>query len=61
MCQTLSSYDTNTVQTVLSSELLEAGVNPEEVSVVGLLELKSRGKTFHIKEQEATRGSWQRY
>ncbi|CAK9002660.1 Uncharacterized protein SCF082_LOCUS7434 [Durusdinium trenchii] len=35
VCQTLSSYDTNTVQTVLSSELLEAGVNPEEVSVVG--------------------------
>ena len=37
MCQSLSAYDTNTVQTVLSSELLEAGINPEDVSVVGPL------------------------
>ncbi|CAK9002616.1 Uncharacterized protein SCF082_LOCUS7418 [Durusdinium trenchii] len=35
VCQSLSAYDTNTVQTVLSSELLEAGINPEDVSVVG--------------------------
>ncbi|CAK9002612.1 unnamed protein product [Durusdinium trenchii] len=35
ICQTLSGYNANTVQTVLSSELESAGIPPQAVSVIG--------------------------
>ena len=38
VCQTLSTYNSEIVQQVLSSELLGAGINPADVTVVGPLE-----------------------
>lgn len=35
ICETLTGQSTATVQRVVSSQLLEAGIDPEQVSVVG--------------------------
>lgn len=35
LCQTLSGLDTGAVQSVLRSELLDAGIDPQQVTVTG--------------------------
>lgn len=35
LCQTLSGFDIGAVQSVLRSELLDAGIDPQEVTVTG--------------------------